>query len=159
MLLASDSSMNWVSSCLTVGSGHTITTTHGEPHKENFISGFVHSVSGKTPQTKVLDIDEGDYIETIQACYNDKKIIYLLFKTYKGSTVEYGFQRGPLFTAINKGYTFGPPKGSYDGKRLNYIVFPAATIPEDIFGGGEPVNMSARVQNSSSYVRPVSPIP
>jgi hypothetical protein len=130
-------------------------TSHNIPH-ENFLKKMVGTVTGKNVVSYALDVQEGDYIEAVQACFNEKKVIYLGFATYRGTKVAFGFQKGDCVTISNPGYTFGPAKGGYEKERLNYIVFPAATIPENITGQG--YNMSHVARPITPNVRPLSPV-
>jgi hypothetical protein len=135
-----------------LGTGQTVTTSHNPPH-DHFMRKMVGAVIGKNVVNHALDIGDGDYIQSIQACFNEKKVIYLMFTTYRGSNAAFGYPRGEYVTISNPGYTFGPAKGGYDRKRLNYIIFPAATIPENVSGSG----YNPMTGGSSSINRPLSP--
>jgi hypothetical protein len=126
-------------------------TSHNLPH-DNFLKKMVGTVTGKNIASHALDLVEGDYIQTIQGCFNEKKVISLTFTTYRGSNAIFVYPRGDPVTFGNPGYTFGPAKGGYDKKRLNYIIFPAATIPENVSGSGYNQTMQGPVLN-----RPLSP--
>jgi len=120
---------------------------------------MVGTVTGKNIINRTLDVPEGDYIESIQACYSDKKVVYLMFTTYRGTKAAFGYQRGDLVAVGNPGYTFGPAKGGYQKERLNYIVFPAATIPENISGSGYNTMAGQQIPRSVSpnMMRAMSP--
>lgn len=151
-----------------LSTGQTVTTSHNPPH-DHFMKKMVGAVIGKNVVNHSLDIPDGDYIQSIQACFNEKKVIYLMFTTYRGSNAAFGYPRGEYVTISNPGYTFGPAKGGYDRKRLNYIIFPAATIPENVSGSGynpmiggssninRPLSPSMVRPNSPSMIRPHSP--
>lgn len=111
---------------------------------------MVGSISGKHLTSSCFDVAEGDYIDRIQACFNEKKVVYLVFSTYRGNKCAFGFPRGEPITVGNPGYTFGPAKGGFEKERLNYIIFPAATIPE---------NIGFNAMMASQVARPISPMP
>ena len=141
-----------------VGTGQTVLTSHNIPH-ENFLKKMVGTVTGKNVSSHTFDVQEGDYIEAVHACFNEKKVIYLAFSTYRGSKAAFGFQRGDCVTVHNPGYTFGPAKGGYDKERLNYIIFPAATVPENMAGPGYNMMAGSQVPRpiSPNMMRPISP--
>lgn len=51
-------------------------------------------------------------------------------------------------TIKNPGFTFGPVRGSYRHKSMNYFIFPATTIPEQII----PINTFNPYQNMNANI-------
>lgn len=121
------------------------------------MKGMIKSIAGKKIEHQTIDIPEGDYIATLQSCYNEKKIIYLMIATYRGSSVAFGYPRGDYVAISNPGFTFGPPKGGYVKKRLNYITFPAATLPDTGSTTTTTTKTTASIAPSLSISPPMPP--